>query len=167
MTLRPIISGFVGGLIAVLFTAFVARRVGKGGEPGQLRYGAFMWGLAAACLVLAFLPVAATLAGNEKELWAKAALFVGFGFGAAYSFGEAALVRGSFDDQGIQFRTPWTGVKNENWRDLRSVEFVGSCSWYTLSFANGKKVRLSQYLQGHLSAVELARTKLPGGRGDA
>ena len=167
MSMRPIISGLIGGLISVLLTVYIAKRVGKGGKPGELRFGAFMWGLAVACLVFAFLPVAATLAGNDKEFWAKLALFAGFGFGSAYCFGEAAFVRGLFNDDGIEFHTPWTGTKRENWSDLTSVEFVASCSWYKLTFASGKKVRLSQYLQGHLSAVEMANAKLEAARGDA
>lgn len=157
--MRPVISGLIGGLIAVLLTAYIANRVGKGGEPGTLRYSGFMWGLASACLIFAFLPLVATVAGNDKDFWAKAALFVGFGFGAAYCFGEAALVRGSFDEEGIRFHTPWTGTKCERWANLRSVEFVGACSWYTLTFASGKRVRLSQYLHGHLAAIEMADSK--------
>jgi len=160
MSMRPILSGLIGGLISVLLTVYIAKRVGKAGKPGELRFGGFMWGLALACLVFAFLPVAATLAGNDKEFWAKVALFVGFGLGAAYCFGEAAFVRGVFDDEGIEFHSPWTGSKRENWNDLVSVAFVGSCSWYTLTFANGKRIRLSQYLQGHMSAVDIANTKL-------
>jgi hypothetical protein len=162
MSMRPVISGLIGGLVAVLLTAYVASRVGKSGELGTLRYGGFMWGLALACLIFAFLPVVATLAGNDKDFWAKVALFIGFAVGAAYCFGEAALVRGSFDEQGIRFHTPWTGTKSESWADLKSVEFVGSCSWYTLTFASGKRIRLSQYLQGHLSAIEMASSKSPG-----
>ena len=154
--MRPIISGLIGGLIAVLLTGFIASRVGKGGEPGKLRYGAFMWGLAVACLLLAFLPIAMTLVGHDKDFWAKVGLFVGFGAGSVYCFAEAAVVRGSFDDEGIAFKTPWTGAKSEKWRDLTSLEFVASCSWYTLTFRSGKKIRLSQYLRGHASAVEMA-----------
>ena len=165
--MRPIITGLIGGLISVLLTIYIAKRVGKGGKPGELRFGGFMWGLAIACLVFAFLPVAATLAGNDKDFWAKVALFVGFGFGAAYCFGEAAFVGGVFSAEGIEFHTPWTGTRRENWSDLMSVDLVASCGWYTLTFASGNKIRLSQYLQGHLSAVEMANAKLEAARGDA
>ena len=157
--MRPIISGLIGGLIAVLLTAYIARRVGKGSEPGQLRYGKFLWILAAACLLLALLPIASSLAGNDKDFWAKIGLFVGFGVGSAYCFSEAALVRGSFNEQGIVFYTPWTGSKKESWHDLVSIEYIASCSWYTMTFRSGKKVRLSRYLEGHLSAVEMAETQ--------
>lgn len=166
--MQPVISGVIGGLIAVLLTAYVASRVGKGGKPGELRYGGVMWALAVACLVFAILPVAATFAGNDEEIWAKVAIFVFFGLSAAYCFGEAALVRGHFNDDSIEFHTPWSGTKRENWINLESVEFVALCSWYTLTFASGKKIRLSQYLVGHLSAVEMAESKRSAKtRGDA
>jgi hypothetical protein len=158
--MRPIITGLIGGLISVLLTVYIAKRVGRGGKPGELRFGGFMWALGAGCLAFAFLPVVVTLAGNDKEFWAKVALFLAFGFGAVYCFGEAAFVRGTFNEEGIEYHTPWTGSKRERWSDLVSVDFVASCSWYTLTFANGKKVRLSQYLQGHMSVVELASAKL-------
>lgn len=168
MSLSPIITGLIGGLVSVLLTAYVARRVGKGGAPGELRFGIFMWVIAASSLAAALLPVAATLAGHDREFWAKVLLFVGFGIGAAYCFGEAACVRGRFDEQGIEFHTPWTGSKRERWSDLVSIDLVESCNWYTLTFASGTRIRLSLYLQGHRSAVELAYTRLPGGeRGDA
>ena len=161
MSLRPIISGLLGGLVAVVLTTYIAKRVGKAGRPGELRHTGFMWALGCACLVLALLPVAATVAGSHKDTLAKAALFLGFSLGAIYCFGEAAWVRGSFNADGISFRTPWTGMKSERWSELRSIDFVPSCGWYTLSFASGKKVRLSQYLRGHMAALEMTAVQRP------
>lgn len=155
--MSSVISGLIGGAIAVALTTYIAKKVGKSGQPGQLRFGPFMWVLAVACLALALLPIVITLhSGHDKELWAKVALFAGFGAGAIYCFGEAAFVRGSFDGQGIRFSTPWTGKKQEKWRDLASIEFNDWCSWYTLTFKSGAKIRLSRYLSGHLSALEAA-----------
>ena len=160
MSISSVLSGLIGGAVAVLITAYVARRAGKAAAPGQLNYGGFMWALAVACLVLSLFPMALTLFwGHDKDLWAKIALFIGFGLGAIYCFGEAAFVRGSFDQQGIVFSTPWTGLKRERWTDLESVELNDWCSWYTLTFKSGYKIRLSRYLGGHLSALELAEAR--------
>lgn len=150
--MSAVISGLVGGAIAVALTTYVARRVGRNAAPGQLRFGMFMWVLAVACLALSLLPIAITLLGNDKDLWAKIALFIGFGVGAIYCFGEAAFVKGSFNEQGISFSTPWTGAKRERWSDLESNDWM---SWYTLTFRSGSKIRLSRYLSGHLSALEM------------
>ena len=155
-----IIGGLVGGVIAAGLTAWIASRVGKGGRPGQLRYGAFMWGLAVVSLVFALLPVVVSLhRGDSSEFWAKTVLFVGFGVGAIYCFGEVAFVKGEFDEEGIVFHTPWTGTKRERWEDLVSAEPNAWLSWYTLTFASGRKVRLSTFLTGHLSALEAARSR--------
>jgi len=159
-TIRPIISGLLGGVVAVFLTVYMSKHVGKPEAAGQLHFTKFMWGLAIACLLIAFLPIGLTLAGHEKELWAKVSLFIGFGAGAIYCFGEARFVRGSFDLKGIEFSTPWTGVKKEKWNDLVSIELNDMCSWYTLTFKSGKKIRLSKYLSGHNSALEIAERKL-------
>lgn len=158
--MSSVVSGLIGGAIAVALTAYIAKRVGKAGAPGQLRFGTFMWIVAVACLAFALLPLALTLfLGHDKELWAKIGLFVGFGIGALYCFGEAALVRGTFDKEGIVFSTPWTGLKREKWKDLVSIELNDWCSWHTLSFRSGNKIRLSRYLHGHLSALEMTDAK--------
>jgi hypothetical protein len=158
--LTSVITGLIGGLIAVVLTAVIAKRVGKAKVPGQLKFGAFMWILALCCLAFAFLPIASTVIGHDKDFWYKVALVVGFGAGAVYCFGEAAFVHGTFDEEGIAFSTPWTGAKQERWVDLESVKFNDWCSWYTLRFKSGKTIRLSSYLSGHLSALERARERL-------
>lgn len=153
--MSAVVSGLIGGAIAVAVTTYVARRVGKASVPGQLRFGPFMWILAVACLGLSLLPVVVTVLGNDEEFWAKAALFIGFGVGAFYCFAEAAFVRGNFDSEGISYSTPWTGSKSENWKDLESVALNDWAAWYTLTFKSGTKIRLSRYLTGHMSVLEL------------
>lgn len=158
--MSAIVSGLIGCVVATLVTAYVAKRVGKGVAPGQLRHGGFMWGLAIACLAFALLPVAISWqSGHDKDLWAKVGLFVGFGFGAIYCFGEARWVKGRFDHEFITFTTPWTGNKHERWQDLVLVELNGWCSWYVLTFKSGAKVRLSTYLGGHMAALEILETQ--------
>lgn len=152
-----VISGLIGGVIAAALTAYIANRVGRSARPGELRFGLFTWVLGVVCLAFAFFPIAITVfAGHDKELWAKVALFVGFGLGGLYSLGEAAFVAGTYDQEGIEFSTPWTGVKRERWNDLQSVELNAWCSWYTLKFRSGSTIRLSRYLNGHMSALEAA-----------
>lgn len=164
--MSSIISGIIGGIVATLTTTVIARNVGKAAAPGQLKYATFMWCLAIACVVFALLPVASTyVAGHNKEFWAKLFLFLGFGFAAVYCFGEAAWVQGSFDHVGIRFTTPWTGLKQEQWKDLVSIDFSGSASWYVLTFKSGKKIRLSTYLSGHQAALEVAQAQLTAENG--
>ncbi len=118
-----------------------------------------MWLLAIACLAFAVLPGIALFSDPEKQFWPKLALLVGFGIGAIYCFGEVALVRGTYDQEGIEFYTPWTGKKKERWKDLESAELNDWCSWYTLTFKSGSRIRLSRYLGGHMSALEKAEVQ--------
>lgn len=154
--MSSIISGLIGGAISVLLTIYIARRVGRGASPGKLRFGIVLWVLAVACLVFALVPMALHLFfGHEGQVSARLFLLLGFGFAAIYCFGEAAFVSGTYNDEGIEFFTPWTGLKKEKWSDLVSIEFNSWFSWYTLRFRSGKRIRLSRYLSGHLSLLDL------------
>lgn len=154
-----VLSGLLGGIIAVILTTYVAKRVGRSGIAGQLRFGPFMWLLAFGCLLFALFPILLTVFfGHHKELLAKFALGISFGLCAIYCFGEAAFVRGRFNEEGIVFSTPWSGTKKERWSDLKSVELNHSLGWYTLTFASGSKIRLSRYLHGHLAALDLGQS---------
>lgn len=148
------ISGAVGGVLAVVILTYIARSAGKPVAAGQLRYGIWMWLLALACLAFAIVPVVlVTIKGDDKQFAATIALLVGFGIAAIWAFGEVLFVRGTFDETGIAFSTPWTGKKSEKWKDLVNFEFNAACSWYTLTFASGSRIRLSQYLNGHREAL--------------
>jgi len=86
---------------------------------------------------------------DRSEFVAVIGLIVGFGVGALLCFADYFVVRGTYDDQGIEFRTPWTGTKVERWSDLQSVKFSTQMSWYVLKFRSGKIIRLSTLLSGH------------------
>ena len=159
-SIRPIITGLLGGAIAVFLTVYISKKVGESAKAGQLHFTKFMCSLGVGCLLIALLPIGLTLLGHDKEFWAKVFLFVGFGVGAIYCIGEFLFVRGSFDREGIEFFTPWTGLKKEVWTDLTSMELNDTCSWYTLTFKSGKKIRLSKYLAGHYSAVKIAERRI-------
>lgn len=149
----------VGAIAAALTTsllAYYARRVGRAAEPGRLNFGGLMWVLGFGALSLALLPVDA--AYNDKEPWAVV-MFLVFAIMAIYWLGDAALVRGTYDREGIEFSTPWTGMKREKWRDLRSVELNVNGGWYALKFRSGSTIRLSKMLKGHQSALEMAQSR--------
>ena len=152
-----IVSGLIGGAVALAITAAVSRRVGRGGEPGSLKFGFAMWALAALCGALSALPAYAIAAQGINEpsnLTAALILVIGFGIATIYAVGEALFVYGSYDEDQITFSTPWTGTKSCTWKDLEEAEYSANWSWYVLSFNNGRKIRLSKFLIGHQSALE-------------
>ena len=154
--MRSIISGLVGGLVAAMLTAYIAKRIGKASTPGTLKFGAVLWVVGACCLAFAGFVAMTFFADEDKDLWARVGLTAGFGVGAIYCFAEAVFTRGRYDENGITFSTPWTGSKQEKWSDLVSIKLNDSANWYTLTFKSGNKIRLSRYLSGHLSALEMA-----------
>jgi hypothetical protein len=95
---------------------------------------------------------------DRGELIAVIGLFVGFGLCACYCFAEYFNTRGTYDENVIDFSTPWTGRKAEQWGDLESVT-LSSAGWYVLTFRTGTKIRLSTMLGGSHGVLELLDQK--------
>lgn len=157
-------SGLIGGLIAVILGTIITKATKKTLTHGELKHGAFLLILAIVCLAFSVFAAWAFFHDNDvhektSELIAVLGLFSGFGFAALACFAEYFKVKGTFDEKGIEFYTPWTGLKKEPWDDLTSATFNASMYWYTLQFKSGKKVRLSSYLLGHGEVVELLKNR--------
>jgi hypothetical protein len=149
-----IVSGLIGGLASVVICAYISAKVRGSAEHGTLRFGAWLVVLAWCCLALAALAASALFIDanvwqDRGELIAVVGLIVGFGAGAGYCFAEYFLTRGTYDDNGIDFHTPWTGRKTERWGDLAGVELNAQSSWYVLTFRSGNKIRISSLLGGN------------------
>lgn len=159
-----ILSGIIGGLLTAAVITYWTTRVREGATDGTLRYG---WGLAVLggfCLVFVALAAGAfvfddNIRTDRGEMFAVIGLIAGFGLGCIYSFGEYFFVRGSYDDDGIEFYTPWTGHKKEKWRDLQSVRFNATLSWYVLYFRTDNTIRLSTFLSGHQGVLSVVAAR--------
>ena len=149
-----IISGLIGGAVAVALTTYLSSRIRNAPADGQLKYGWAVALLGWSCMaIVAFAGWAIfydqSVWEDKGELVAVIGLFLGFGLGAIYSFGEYFKVRGTYDDEEIDFYTPWTGRKVEKWDDLKSAKFSSPMSWYVLTFQSGNKIRISSLLGGN------------------
>jgi hypothetical protein len=155
-----VISGLIGGLVSVAIVTYISAKVRGSAEQGALRYGSWLMVLGWCCF--AFVGLATWALFYDYDVWERRSelfsvigLLVGFGAGAVYCFAEYFSTRGTYDDQGIDFRTPWTGRKTESWSDLREVTFNDQASWYVLTFHDGKKIRISKMLGGHGGVLSL------------
>lgn len=159
-----IISGLIGGLVAVILGTMLTKAIKKKVTNGELKHGVLILILAIACLAFSLFAAWAFFYDDDvhektSELIAVIGLFSGFGISALACFAEYFKVKGNFDDQGIEFYTPWTGAKKEDWDNLISAKFNASMYWYTLRFKSGSKIRLSSYLHGHGEVLELLKTR--------
>ena len=159
-----IVSGLIGGLASVVICAYISAKVRGSAQQGTLRFGSWLVVLAWCCaafvaLAASALFVDANVWEDRGELLAVVGLIVGFGLGAAYCFAEYFFTRGRYDDEGIDFRTPWTERKTERWSDLRDAEFNHQSSWYVLRFRSGNKIRISSLLSGHGGVLTLLENK--------
>ena len=155
-----IVAGLIGGFVSLTLCAYISGKVRGAARPGTLRYGSWLVVLAWCCVAFVGLAVWALFYDRDvwedrTELGSVIALIVGFGIAAAYCFGEFFSTRGSYDDTGIDFYTPWTGRKTERWDDLSEVAFNGQASWFVLTFRSGRKVRISTLLSGHGDVLSL------------
>lgn len=152
-------SGVIGGMIAAVLLAYFSRRAAFAGAPGQLRFGWAMRGLGALC-ALATLGLAYIMSFTDHRgqyvslsiLIAICALFT------VYTLGETYGTKGTFDSAGIAFRSPWAGLRTQQWSDLVGVRLRPSMSWWVLTFRDGSKIRLSTWLEGHGAVLEHIRT---------
>jgi len=159
-----VLSGLIGGMASVAICSYISAKVRGSAQPGTLRWGAWLVVLGFCCLAfvaLAFsaLFIDADVWEDRGELFAVIGLIVGFGSGAAYCFAEYFLTRGSYDDHGIDFYTPWSGRKTERWSDLGGVELNAQMSWYALTFRSGNKIRISTMLGGHGGVLAMLEQK--------
>lgn len=154
-----IVSGLIGGAVSVALITYLSVKLRDQPSNGTLQWG---WGLLLlgfCCLVFVGLAVGAFFYDNDVwtdrgEFIAVVAIIIGFGVGAICCFAEYFLVRGRYDDQGIEFYTPWTGAKVEKWKDLQSVTFSSQMSWYVLEFRSGEIIRLPTLLSGHGGVID-------------
>ncbi|MGJ8693995.1 MAG: hypothetical protein ACSHW0_16115 [Thalassotalea sp.] len=154
----------IGGFVAVILGTIVTKAIKKKITNGELKYGVFILIGAIACLAFSLFAVCAFFYDDDvhektSELIAVLGLFSDFGLAALGCFAEYFKVKGNFNGKGIEFYTPWTGAKKEDWDDIISAKFNASMYWYTLHFKSGKKVRLSSYLLGHGEVLALLKTR--------
>ncbi|MEM8982141.1 MAG: hypothetical protein AAGC71_03890 [Pseudomonadota bacterium] len=160
----PVVSGLVGAIVAGVLMTVVTNRLKSEPGDGTLRYGMVLFWVGIGSAAMALAAVSAFFIDDNVwtdrgEFIAVVGLIIGFGGGAIYSLTEYFLVRGRYDDEGITLRTPWSGRQIGMWRELKSATHNATMSWYVLEFSSGTVIRLSQFLRGHGSVIEIVRKR--------
>jgi Co/Zn/Cd efflux system component len=159
-----ITSGLIGGLVAAIISTLIIKSAQRKITHGELKHGVFILVLAMVCMTISLFAAWSFVYDDDVhekagELVAVIGLFSGFSVFSFVFFAEYFKARGRFNDNGIEFQTPWTGTKKENWDDLVSAKFNPSMHWYTLQFESGNKVRLSSCLLGHGEVLALLHSR--------
>ncbi|WP_339720228.1 hypothetical protein [uncultured Paraglaciecola sp.] len=160
-------QGIITSAITVGLITYAIKSANHSVEKGQLKYGLFIKGLGIVCLICCLVPLWVYLTDGYKvnklgEATALIGLMIGFGIFSICTIGEGFFVKGSYDESSINFSTPWTGSKANNWRDLKSVKFNILCFWYVLQFNDGNTIRISSYLGGNCYLLDSLREKGDG-----
>ena len=148
-----IISGLIGGAVAIVFGLAVTKMAQSKETNGALYHSKLILYLFIASSAIAVFAFGSFFYDDDiytknSELYSVIGLVFGFGLSAIYSYGEYFKVNGTFNSQEIEFNTPWTGRKKETWDNLVSIKFNSALYWYVLDFRSGTRIRLSSYLIG-------------------
>jgi len=148
-----LIPGIIGGITALMVIGYVSLKIRNKPSHGQLKFGLLVLSTGWACFALVVFATYGfffdeSVQNDPVQLYANIGIFFGFLIGMIYSFGEYYGVHGSYDKEGIVFNTPWTGRKEEKWKEIISIKFNSQANWYVLKFKSGKKIRLSNLLYG-------------------
>ncbi len=153
------LAGVIGGALAVFICGYFSHKCSHKSESGILKHGMFLHFLAWILLFATIGLIYVIVFINHKDQYIPLGfLILMSGVGCICSFLEAFGVRGKFDEEMIELKTPWTGSKKEKWSSLQSVKFDGQMKWYVLTFQNGTKMRLSNLLNGYGLVLDHARS---------
>ena len=153
-------SGLIGGIVGAALCFYISKKNGNRAPHGVLRFGFFMLFFAVLGFAIAALGVFLFFYGTHRDQLVYDILLAIFGFGMSiYIFGEYFFTKGKFNENGIEFKSPWSAPKREEWSNLLSVEFNSVASWYVFQFKSGNAIRLSSLLSGHRVVLDLVIEK--------
>jgi hypothetical protein len=138
-----ITDGLLGGGVAVLLGPVITRSAAAKQTNGKLYYGSWLFLLGLVCLLFtAYLGLkflfGEELFNNSAEATYGLILICSFGVSSYASLAEYLKVKGQFDSDIVTFYSPWTGVNEECWENLVSVNFNALMYWFVLEFESGK-----------------------------
>jgi hypothetical protein len=148
----PGIAGAVGAAVAlplILRTVranaetIEGRQVLRYARPLRILVGAF-WACWLGLVALAiFMPKR-----EAGDGWIAASLVVGFFLLVFVLHIEFFVVRVTFDESGVQTRSPWRRGRCVPWSDIIRVGFSPMAQWYTVQTREHGYIRLHLYLSG-------------------
>jgi hypothetical protein len=147
-SLRPLLSGLVGAVVAGLLMAWVARGREKEALVGKVHYGRRVKVLSLVMLAIGtFIAYAAFHASPNQRV---IAFFVATPLfsGSVWFVLEAFFVTATVSATHLTHRSPWRGTRRVPWSNVAGYEFSSLSSSHVLTTKGHGKVRLSTYMSG-------------------
>ncbi|WP_019274859.1 hypothetical protein [Vibrio coralliilyticus] len=128
-----ITSGLIGGLVAAIISTLIIKSAQRKITHGELKHGVFILVLAMVCMTIALFAAWSFIYDDDVhekagELEAIIGLFSGFSVFSFVFFAEYFKARGQFNDNGIEFQTPWTGTKKKIGMTLFQRSLTRQCT---------------------------------------
>lgn len=149
-------------LIAIVVPLALRAMSGKAAATGRVRYSAAARWIVALC-GLSLLVAAAFATASSRTGDARGALVLGalaaLAVGAALEFWR---VNHSYDDKGIEYRSPWSRHRSVAWSDIKELKWRSAMKWLDLVPAEGRApIHLSPMLAGLEGLAAIALEKVP------
>jgi len=159
---RIITTALIAMLVPLILRGIVARRGGS--IPGELRYSGFLRKLSLGMATVPPLLVSAIVTFQDRPLRSDekpaVALLIGlFPLIASPLLLEVFRVRHSYDDEGFDFRSPWSRHRRLRWSEVASIRWRQHLKWLDIKTSGGAIAHISPLLGGldGFAQVALAR----------
>lgn len=146
--LRPIISGVIGGLVAVAIISWLARDAATAQTDGLLCYGRKTRAIAVGLLLIALFIGYAALRASPDQRVIAAVVAVALLAGGIWFVVETFCFQARVTDTHLIVRSPWRGVREVPWEAVEGYSFSEVNRWHVLHTRGYGKVRLSVLLEG-------------------
>ncbi len=145
-TLRPILAGVAGAVIAAALLAWALRARGSGNTEGQVRHGGRMRALSVLVLAIALGIAYAALHASPGQRTMAFLVATPILVGSVWFVLETFFVRATVSPTHLTHTSPWRGTRTIPWATVTGYEFPPEMSSHGIRTSGHGKVRLSSYL---------------------
>ena len=147
-SLRPILSGLIGALVAALLMRWLARGNQKSVPAGTIRYSPRLRAVSLLMLAVGcFIAYAATHA-SANQRWIAFLVAAPLLGGSIWFAMEAFFVSAQVSKSALVHRSPWRGTRHIQWPAVTGYEFSQALGCHVLETSEQGTVRLSVYMSG-------------------
>lgn len=147
-SLRPLISGLIGAVIAALLMRWISRGNEKTLLPGTVRYSPRMRALSLLMLAVGSFIAYAAIHASPSQRWIAFLVAAPLFAGSVWFVLETFLVSAQVSKASLIHRSPWRGVRNIPWSAITGYEYSHAMGCHVLETEGHGTVRLSVYMSG-------------------